>query len=164
MSLWAIVVKSLRQHWLSSLLAVAAIGLGASLLTAVFSLREQTYRNFTRVGLGVDAILGPKGSPLQVVLNGLYHLEDMPGKVTWAYYKAVAEHPLVAGRFHRDVCQRGSNTQPTSRTLRQPHGAYLSSKGRFPSRHRIGQAGYTSPGCARWPRRQDVARSARTPL
>lgn len=95
MSLWAIVLRSLRQHWLSSLLAVISIALGVSLLVGVFSLREQTYRNFTRVGLGVDAILGPKGSPLQVVLNGLYHLEDMPGKVKWPYYKAVAGHPLV---------------------------------------------------------------------
>ena len=95
MSLWAIVLRSLRQHWLSSMLAVMSITLGVALLVGVFSLREQTYRNFTRVGLGVDAILGPKGSPLQVVLNGLYHLEDMPGKVSWQYYKAVSEHPLI---------------------------------------------------------------------
>ena len=95
MSLWAIVLRSLRRHWLSSLLAVTSIALGVSLLVCVLSLREQTYRNFTRVGLGVDAILGPKGSPLQVVLNGLYHLEDMPGKVSWSYYEAVAGHPLV---------------------------------------------------------------------
>jgi len=94
-SFWKIVLKSLRQHWLSSSLAIVAIALGISLLVCVSSLREQTYRNFTRVGLGVDAILGPKGSPLQVVLNGLYHLEDMPGKIRWNYYEAVAQHPLV---------------------------------------------------------------------
>jgi putative ABC transport system permease protein len=80
---------------LSSLLAIISIALGISLLVGVLSLREQTYHNFTRVGLGVDAILGPKGSPLQIVLNGLYHLEDMPGKVKWTYYENVAEHPLV---------------------------------------------------------------------
>jgi len=95
MSLWAMIRRSLRQHLLSTFLAVASIALGVSLLVGVLSLREQTHRNFTRVGLGVDAILGPKGSPLQVVLNGLYHLEDMPGKISWTYYKAVAQHPLV---------------------------------------------------------------------
>ena len=95
MSMWAIVLRSLRRHWLSSFLAMISIALGVALMVGVFSLREQTYRNFTRVGLGVDAILGPKGSPLQVVLNGLYHLEDMPGKVSWTYYEAVSAHPLV---------------------------------------------------------------------
>ena len=86
MSFWAIVAKSLRQHWLSSVLAIISISLGVAIMVGVFSLREQTHQNFTRVGLGVDAILGPKGSPLQVVLNGLYHLEDMPGKISWKYY------------------------------------------------------------------------------
>ena len=95
MSLWAMILRSLRQHFLSTFLAVISIALGVALLVGVLSLREQTHRNFIRVGLGVDAILGPKGSPLQVVLNGLYHLEDMPGKISWTYYKAVAGHPLV---------------------------------------------------------------------
>jgi len=95
MKFWQIVAKSLRQHWLSSGLAVFSICLGVALLVAVFSLREQTHRNFTQVGLGVDAVLGPKGSPLQIVLNALYHLEEMPGKIKWTYFKKVASNPLV---------------------------------------------------------------------
>ena len=95
MSMWQIILKSLRQHWLSTLLAVIAIACGSSLLISVVSLREQAHHNFTQVGLGVDAILGPKGSPLQIVLNALYHLEEMPGKIKWTYYRAVLEDPLV---------------------------------------------------------------------
>ncbi|HBF35295.1 TPA: hypothetical protein DDW35_12110 [Candidatus Sumerlaeota bacterium] len=96
MSLWRIVLKSLRQHWLSTALAIFSIALGVALLTSVVSLREQSHRNFTQEGLGVDAVLGPKGSPLQIVLNALYHLEEMPGKVKWPYYKKVLESPVVA--------------------------------------------------------------------
>ncbi len=95
MKLPTLVVKSLRQHALSSALAVVSIALGVALLVSVASLREQTHRNFTQEGLGVDAILGPKGSPLQIVLNSLYHLEEMPGKVKWTYYKKVLEAPVV---------------------------------------------------------------------
>lgn len=95
MSFWRIVLKSLRQHWLSTALASFSIALGVALLVSVASLREQTHRNFTQEGLGVDAILGPKGSPLQITLNALYHLEDMPGKVKWTYYKKVLEQPIV---------------------------------------------------------------------
>ena len=95
MNLLWIIVKSLRQHLLSTLLAVISIGLGCGLMIGVISLREQTYNNFTQVGLGVDAILGPKGSPLQIVLNALYHLEVMPGKIKWTYFKAVEKNPIV---------------------------------------------------------------------
>lgn len=96
MSFWRIVLKSLRQHALSTALAVVSIALGAALLVSVVSLREQTHRAFTQEGLGVDAVLGPKGSPLQIALNALYHLEEMPGKIPWTYYRKVLRSEVVA--------------------------------------------------------------------
>ncbi len=96
MSFWRIVFKSLRQHALSTALAVASIALGTALLVSVVSLREQTHRAFTQEGLGVDAVLGPKGSPLQIALNALYHLEEMPGKIPWSYYQKVLHSDVVA--------------------------------------------------------------------
>ena len=95
MSIWQIIVKSLRQHLLSALFAIFSIAMGIALMSSVVSLREQAHKNFTQVGLGVDAVLGPKGSPLQIVLNALYHLETMPGKIRWPYYKKVLDHPIV---------------------------------------------------------------------
>jgi putative ABC transport system permease protein len=95
MRLWRIVLKSLRQHSLSTGFAVVNIALGVSLLIAVISLREQAHANLTQVGVGVDAILGPKGSPLQIVLNGLYHMDEMPGKIKWTYYQKVLANPIV---------------------------------------------------------------------
>ena len=96
MSFWQLVYKSLRQHWLSTLLAIFSMALGVSLLVAVVSLREQAHRNFNQDGLGVDAVLGPKGSPLQIILNALYHLDEMPGKIRWSYYAEVLKDPVVA--------------------------------------------------------------------
>ena len=95
MRLWRIVLKSLRQHSLSTGFAVVNIALGVALLVAVISLREQAHANLTQVGVGVDAILGPKGSPLQIVLNGLYHMDEMPGKIKWTYYQKVLANPIV---------------------------------------------------------------------
>ncbi len=97
MRLHNIVIKSLRQHWLSTGLAVFSIAMGIALLVAVFSLREQTSRNFRQVGMGVDAILAPKGSPLQITLVSLFHLEEMPrpGVISWKYMKQVEAEPTV---------------------------------------------------------------------
>jgi putative ABC transport system permease protein len=93
--MWRIIFKSLRQHWLSTGLAILSIALGVGLLVSVVSLREQAHNNFTQVGLGVDAVLGPKGSPLQIVLNAIYNLEEMPGKIPWPYYQQVLKSPFV---------------------------------------------------------------------
>jgi len=86
---------SLRQHKLSSALAVLSIATTVCLLVSVLSLREQTRGNFIRIGHGVDAVLGPKGSPLQIALNAVYHIEEMPGRIKWSYMKKVAASPLV---------------------------------------------------------------------
>ncbi|HOD40892.1 MAG TPA: ABC transporter permease [Candidatus Wallbacteria bacterium] len=90
-----IIFKSLRQHMHSSALAVLSIAVSIAMLTAVISLREQTQSNFTRIGHGIDGVLGPKGSPLQIVLNAVYHIEETPGKIKWEYYKKVKQDPIV---------------------------------------------------------------------
>ena len=95
MSFWKIVLKSLKHHRFSNSLATISIAMGIALLVAVYSFKEQSHNTFTQVGLGVDAILGPKGSPLQIVLNAVYHLEDMPGNIKWTYFKEVEKHPIV---------------------------------------------------------------------
>ncbi|MEK7415764.1 MAG: ABC transporter permease [Planctomycetota bacterium] len=99
MNMLHLVLGSLRQHLGSSLLAAASIAVGVALLLAVTSLREQAHTQFTQVGLGVDAVLGPKGSPLQITLNALYHLEEMPGTVPWSSYQEIRKHPVVADGF-----------------------------------------------------------------
>lgn len=95
MRLHNLVIKSLLQHLFSTLAAIISLALGVALMSSVIGLRDETHRQFTRVGIGVDAVLGPKGSPLQIVLNSIYHLEEMPGKVSWSLVTELASHPIV---------------------------------------------------------------------
>jgi putative ABC transport system permease protein len=96
LSFWKIVFKSLKHHRFSSSLAAFSIAMGIALLVAVYSFKEQSQNTFNQAGIGVDAILAPKGSPLQIVLNAIYHLEDMPGKIKWTYFKEVQKEPIVS--------------------------------------------------------------------
>jgi putative ABC transport system permease protein len=96
LSFWKIVLKSLRHHRFSNSLAAFSIAMGIALLVAVYSFKEQSQNTFSQAGIGVDAILAPKGSPLQIVLNAVYHLEDMPGKIKWTYFKEVQKERIVS--------------------------------------------------------------------
>lgn len=95
MSFLQILLRNMRRHRLSTALALISTTLGIALLIAVVSFREQSHRRFITEGTGIDAILGPKGSPLQIVLNAMYHLDEMPGTVKWTYYEKVKANPLV---------------------------------------------------------------------
>ncbi|MCB9913538.1 MAG: ABC transporter permease [Planctomycetes bacterium] len=90
-----IVRKSLRQHALSSAVTVASVALAAGLVMAVFAVARQSRLAFAGGSLGYDAVLGARGSELQLVLNTVFHLETSPGNLPWSTYEAIAADPRV---------------------------------------------------------------------
>ncbi len=90
-----LVRRSLREHWLSTWITVASVGLATGLVLAVFAIQAQSLRAFTSGPLGFDAVLGARGSQLQLVLNAVFHLETSPGNLPWAIYEAIANDPQV---------------------------------------------------------------------
>jgi putative ABC transport system permease protein len=93
--LMALVRRSLRQHLLSTVVTVVSVGLAAGLTMAVFAINHQTYDAFTGGSPGFDAVLGARGSQLQLVLNTVFHLETSPGNIPWSMYKQIAANPRV---------------------------------------------------------------------
>jgi putative ABC transport system permease protein len=95
MTLWLIVWKSLRQHALSTIVTALSIALAGGLLMSVWTVKEQSQSTFTGVNEGFDAVLGARGSKLQLVLNSIFHLESSPGNLSWADYQDIAHNPSV---------------------------------------------------------------------
>ncbi len=95
MNLMTLVRRSLRQHALSSVVTIVSVGLAAGLTMAVFAINAQTYDAFTGGKVGFDAVLGARGSQLQLVLNTVFHLETSPGNIPWSLYREIAEDSRV---------------------------------------------------------------------
>ena len=74
MSLLQIVLRSLRQHLLSTLITSCSIALASGLLMSVWVVKDQARRNFTAVDSGFDGVFGARGSKLQLVLNSIFLL------------------------------------------------------------------------------------------
>ncbi len=90
-----IVGRSLRQHALSTVVTVASAALGSGLVMAVFAVSEQSKEAFSGGPVGFDAVLGARGSELQLVLNTVFHLETSPGNLPWEKYVAMKEDRRV---------------------------------------------------------------------
>lgn len=93
--LFLIVRRSLRQHFLSTTVTVISTALACGLVMSVFSIDAQTYDAFTGGPVGYDAILGARGSQLQLVLNTVFHLETSPGNIPWKIYQTIRQDPQV---------------------------------------------------------------------
>ena len=99
MTLLLLVYRSLRQHALSTGVTAASLALAAGLLMCVWVVKTQSQRAFTDTSTAYDAVLGARGSKMQLVLNAVFHLEASPGNLAWADYEQIRRHPAVKGAF-----------------------------------------------------------------
>ena len=96
MTIWLIVRRSMRQHLLSTLITSMSIALAGGLWLSVWTIKDQANATFTGVDSGFDAVLGARGSKLQLVLNSIFHVEASPGNLAWEDYEDLRSNPSVA--------------------------------------------------------------------
>ena len=95
MTLPLIIYRSLRQHALSTFVTAGSIALACGLLMCVWTVKTQSETTFASTTTGFDAVLGARGSKLQLVLNAIFHLEASPGNLADADYLYIKHHPAV---------------------------------------------------------------------
>lgn len=89
-SLLHLALRSLARHRMANAVTVLTASLAVGLSFAVFAINAQARQAFVTGGSGYDAVLGARGSQLQLVLNTVFHLETSPGNIPWSLYKAVS--------------------------------------------------------------------------
>ena len=105
--------------------ALAAIGIGIATLTLLVS-RELEGR-MARDAEGIDLVVGAKGSPLQLVLAGVYHADVPPGNIPYASLAWLRANPKVAEAIPLALGDsvRGFRIVGTEPTLVEHYGAAL---------------------------------------
>lgn len=94
MNLFQLVFKQMRQRALSSWLTVLSVMLGVGLAVAIMILYRGGSSLFVQSDFGYDIIMGPpKGSPLQLVLNTVYGLDQPPGNMPYSVYENLLRNP-----------------------------------------------------------------------
>jgi putative ABC transport system permease protein len=90
---------SWRYLWsrpLASALNLLLLTLGLASMAFVLIAKDQIDHAFERDLAGIDVVVGAKGSPLQLILAGVFHIDVPPGNVPLAEVQALARHPQVA--------------------------------------------------------------------
>ena len=92
-------VLSWKYTWskpLSAVLNVLMLALGLGALAFILLAQQRLTDALERDVAGIDVVVGAKGSPLQLILAGIYHLDVPPGNIALADVQALARHPQVA--------------------------------------------------------------------
>jgi putative ABC transport system permease protein len=94
-TIFMIAKKSLSRHKLSTSVTAGSLALACGLVIGVFSIQEQSYQAFTTGAPGFDAVLGARGSQLQLVMNSVLHLDTSPGNIPYKAYTEMRDDPRV---------------------------------------------------------------------
>ena len=96
-------MKTLQLAWrylwarpLATVLNLLLLTLGLAAITLVLLTRAQLDRAFERDLAGIDAVVGAKGSPLQLILSGVFHLDVPPGNIPLRAVRALEQDARVA--------------------------------------------------------------------
>ena len=88
-----------RYLWsrpLGATLNVILLSLGLASITFLLLVGHQLNRAFERDLAGIDVVVGAKGSPMQLILSGVLHIDVPPGNVPLKSVKALEQNPLIA--------------------------------------------------------------------
>ncbi len=95
-------MKTLAFAWhylwsrpLGAALNVLLLSLGLASITFLLLVGHQLSQAFERDLAGIDAVVGAKGSPMQLILSGVLHVDVPPGNVPLQAVQALRQHPLV---------------------------------------------------------------------
>jgi putative ABC transport system permease protein len=100
----------MRASRFSTAISMVLTALSLGLCLSTLGLRGQARQAFLNGSGGYNAVLGARGSALQLVLNSLYHLQTSPGNISWRLYREIkAErgirraYPIVVGDSFRGL-------------------------------------------------------------
>src|SRR5687767_3399646 len=99
---YGLVFKQMRQRALGTWLTLLSVLLGTALAIAIILLRRGGESLFLQKDYGYDVIVGSgRGSPLQLVLNSVYHIDKSPGNMPyWVYEELSVRRRPLPGQFN----------------------------------------------------------------
>jgi putative ABC transport system permease protein len=96
-------VKTLFFAWrylwarpMGAALNVLLLSLGLASITFLLLVGAQLSKAFDRDLAGIDVVVGAKGSPMQLILSGVLHIDVPPGNVPLKAVRELEKNPLVA--------------------------------------------------------------------
>jgi putative ABC transport system permease protein len=92
----ALALAYLRDRPLTTALNVLLLGVSVAMLVLLLQLGKQASARFERDVRGVDLVVGAKGSPLQLILSSLFHIDQPTGNIPLEARTLLERDPAVA--------------------------------------------------------------------
>lgn len=89
-------VAYLRDRPLTTALNVLLLAISVAMLVLLLQLGTQASERFDRDARGIDLVVGAKGSPLQLILSSVFHIDQPTGNIPLSARALLERDPAVA--------------------------------------------------------------------
>ena len=118
MNLVILVVSYLKAKPLNTLLNIILLALGIAVITILLLFSNQLKEKISDNTKGIDLVVGAKGSPLQLILCNIFHIDFPTGNINLMEADRLAKHrlvksaiPLALGDSYKNFRIIGTNKQ-----------------------------------------------------
>ena len=87
--------KNIIHKPLNTALCISLLTLGVGIITLLLLMQHQLKQKFRQDLQHIDLVVGAKGSPLQLVLSAIYHLDEPTGNINLAEARRIMDNPMV---------------------------------------------------------------------
>ena len=88
--------RNLQAKPLQTALSLALLAFGVGMVSLMLLTERQVNEAFERNIKDIDLVLGAKGSPLQLILANVYHIDAPTGNINQREAEKVLKHPYIA--------------------------------------------------------------------
>ena len=95
MSDLSLVLYSLKYRFLNSFLSIMLTAFGVSIALIISQFGNHIENRINLDGKGIDIVVGAKGSPLQLILSSVYHIDIPTGNIPYNQAKKIMNNPQI---------------------------------------------------------------------
>jgi len=129
MGLTRLALAYARRRPLATALVVLLLAAGTAVVALTLLIARELESRLTRDAAGIDLVVGAKGSPLQLVLAGVFHVDVPPGNIPLSSVAQLRANPMIAQAIPLALGDsfRGFRLVGTEHALVAHYGASLAS-------------------------------------
>jgi putative ABC transport system permease protein len=95
MNLFRIARKNIGAKPLNTVLSLMLLAFGVGIISLLFIVEDKLQDQFDRNIRDIDMVLGAKGSPLQLILANVYHIDVPTGNISRREAEKIMKHPYI---------------------------------------------------------------------
>lgn len=129
MNLLYLSFKNVIAKPLSSLLSVLLFGFGVSIIVVILLTSSFLKKEITKNASGIDLVVGAKGSPLQIILASIFHIDFPTGNISLETANNLAKNRFIASAIPMSLGDsfKGNRIVGTTKSYAELYEAELES-------------------------------------